>query len=115
MDRYDEAKEAYKKAVELYEELAKDNPTVYADVLAKLKEVSIMENKEVNEMKGRKIEDVEAVQVVIAFADKNGYVVPLTGLQGAVLLKTFGFKINEETGELTHYTDNEISEVFNLT
>ena len=65
-------------------------------------------------MKGRKISDVKAVQVVIAFEDKNGYVVPLTGLQGAVLLKTFGFEIDEKTGELTHYNDDIISKAFGL-
>lgn len=65
-------------------------------------------------MKGRKINEVEAVQVVIAFPDKNGYVVPLTGLQGAVLLKTFGFAIDEETGELTHFDDERIKKEFGI-
>ena len=113
MDRYDEAKEAYKKAVELYEELAKDNPTVYADVLAKLKEVSIMENKEVNEIKGRKIQDASDVQVVIAFEDGTGYTVPLTGFQGALFLELFGFSV-DENGEVKHLTDKELCEKFNI-
>lgn len=67
-----------------------------------------------SKMIGRKIEDVEAVQVQIAFPDKMGYTVPLTGLQGAVLLKTFGFEIDEETGELTHYNDERIAKDFGL-
>lgn len=66
------------------------------------------------DMRGRKIEDVAEIHVTVAFPDANGYVVPLTPFQTAVLLKTFGFKINGETGELTHYNDMELAKEFGL-
>ena len=58
--------------------------------------------------------DITTVQVVINFKDKSGYIVPLSDLQGAFLLHTLGFKINEETKKVTHYTDKEMNEVYEL-
>ena len=72
-----------------------------------------MEEEKVD-MKGRKIADVDYVQVTIAFPDNACYEVPLTELQRRLLLNTFGFKIDEETGELTHYTDGELNEKYKL-
>ena len=58
--------------------------------------------------------DISTVQVILTFKDKSGYLVPLSDLQGAFLLHTLGFKINEETNEVTHYTDKEMNEIYEL-
>ena len=66
------------------------------------------------EMKGRSIEEVSNVQVVISFEDEKGFIVPLTGFQGALLLELLEMKINSETGELTHATDEELVKKFQV-
>ena len=54
------------------------------------------------------------VQVVLTFLDKSGFVVPLTPLQGAFLVRMLGFSINPDTGNLTHYTDLDLNNLYDL-
>ena len=54
------------------------------------------------------------VQVVLTFLDKSGFVVPLTPLQGAFLVRMLGFSINHDTGNLTHYTDLDLNNLYDL-
>ena len=63
-----------------------------------------MEN---NEKVVRTMDDVKKVFVLVNFDDENGYAVPLTELQTALLFDIFGFKTNEK-GEIVHATDEEI-------
>ena len=62
-------------------------------------------------MVGRTIFDVTTVQVVMRFKDGNGFIQPLTGFAGALVLNMLGFYINPETGELSHYTDRELMDI----
>ena len=54
------------------------------------------------------------VQVVLTFLDKSGFVVPLTPLQGAFLVRMLGFSINPDTGNLTNYTDLDLNNLYDL-
>ena len=66
------------------------------------------------EEKARRLEDVAGVQMVIAFDDQKGFVLPMTGLQSALFFKLFGVYINSKTGELECYSDKDLREKFGL-
>lgn len=83
--------------------------------------MAMLENKngvDINNNDGdqtpKKWSDLANVQVVLTFLDKSGFVVPLTPLQGAFLVRMLGFAINQETGELTHYTDLDLNKLYQL-
>ena len=78
-----------------------------------------MENTEEKKMDGtentvKRMVDITTWSVVIAFKDKSGFVVPLTDLQGAFVLRSLGFRIDPDTGAPLHYTDDEMCEIYGL-
>lgn len=62
----------------------------------------------------RRMVDITTLNVVVGFKDGGGFIVPLTDLQGAFVLRALGFSIDSETGEPLHYTDDEMVEIYGL-
>ena len=60
------------------------------------------------------INDVDYVEVVLGLCDGSGFRVPLTALQGALLLRQFGFGFDQATGEPVHFTDAQLVKIFKL-
>ena len=81
-----------------------------ADIEANENKVATEEPKQ--EIK--KLSDLDSVKVVLVFSDGGGFVVPLSTLQGAFLVRMMGFTINNETGELSHYTDLDLNNIYHL-
>ena len=57
--------------------------------------------------KPKQMSDLASVKVVLVFNDNSGFVVPLSSIQGAFLVRSLGFTIDSNTGELSHYTDRK--------
>lgn len=66
------------------------------------------------ELQPKRLIDLSSVQVVLRFNDNSGFVIPLTDLQGAFLVRTLGITIDEESGRLFHYTDKEMSDIYHI-
>ena len=66
------------------------------------------------EEKVKRLIDLSNVHIMLTFNDNSGFVVPLTDLQGAFVVRALGFRIDAETGELSHYTDKEMDELYDL-
>lgn len=85
------------------------------------KEGSILdniENKNTEEItetnKPKSMTDLASVKVVLVFSDNSGFVVPLSTIQGAFLVRSLGFAIDKSTGELSHYTDLDLNNLYHL-
>ena len=95
-----------------------DNDESNVVVNQEVKEESVVEKTvektEDNSVPVKRLIDLAGINVVLAFKDKSGFVVPLTDLQGAFLIRMLGFKIDSETNELTHYTDDEMRKIYDF-
>ena len=72
----------------------------------------VMDDKK---LQGQKLDDVSYMQVVVAFADGSGQIVPLTPLQGAFVALSLGFRQDLDTKEILHFTDKELDDMYGLT
>ncbi len=64
--------------------------------------------------KNSDLKNITHVQVEVSFGEDEAQVVPLTPLQAGILFRTLGFRVNEETGLLDHFTDKELAGIFRL-
>ena len=62
----------------------------------------------------KQIENITAMQMIVAFDDESGQVVPLTPYQAAFLVRILGVRINQTTGEIEHFTDRELNDIYHF-
>ena len=62
----------------------------------------------------KQIEDITAMQLIVAFDDESGQILPLTPYQAALLVRVLGMRVNQKTGEIEHFTDRELNDIYHF-